>query len=233
MKKLLVIMVILTMLIWTPVIACANNWTEPGYYYNDSSHQVGYWPTNPQGGLNSHYHFLGTTLGGGEGGTGGSALATLSIAGSNGLPPERYVVGTAPNQASPAELNFISPNERDVQALLPKFGCDVVKPLSVDDCIIEVIWQSNEIKFKNLYRKILKGLKSDEVKKLDAKSVRYQVREIASSKTWTTGGSLAGNGVGALSTTVTGATGGIFPQVGRSKSSNLYTIFLVRVQVFK
>ncbi len=52
-------------------------------------------------------------------------------------------------------------------------------------------------------------------------------------KTWTTGGSLAGNGVGALSTTVAGTTGGIFPQVGRSKSSNLYTIIFVQVQVFK
>jgi hypothetical protein len=144
--------------------------------------------------------------------------------------PDIITMGAAPGIAGPAELNFISPNERDVQAVLPKFGCGVVRPLTSNDCIIEVLWQANDIKFKDLYGTVLKGLKSDAVRKLQSKSVRYQIREAVSSKTWTTGGSISGNGVGQIGTSVSGVSGGIVPQIGRSKSSNLYTIIFVGVQ---
>ena len=146
--------------------------------------------------------------------------------------PKQVAVGSAPNMVD-TELNFISPNERDVQSLLPKFGCGVVLPLQNSDCIVDVIWQTNDIKFKDLYKVVLKGLRSDKVQKLNTKTVRYQIREAASTKTWTTGGEIAGNAVGIIGTTVAGAAGGVFPKVGRSKSSNLYTVVLVRVQDFK
>lgn len=147
--------------------------------------------------------------------------------------PDRVVVGAAPNFVGGGELNFVSPNERDVQTLLPKFGCGTVAPLTVTDCIVDVLWQKNDIKFKDLYTEVLRGLRSDAVTKLGAKAVRYQIREAASSKTWTTGGSVAGNGAGTVGSGVGGIAGGILPQVGRSKSSNLYTIIFVQVQQFK
>lgn len=149
------------------------------------------------------------------------------------LSKQRVVVGAAPNVASPGELNFISPNERDVQTYLPKFGCDTIKPLVISDCIVDVIWQSNDIKFKDLYKTVLKGLRSDGVQKLSAKAVRYQIREAASTKTWTTGGSLGGSSVGPTGQWATGGSAGILPQIGRSKSSNLYTVIFVQVQDFK
>jgi len=115
--------------------------------------------------------------------------------------PSRVAVGSAPNVVGPGELNFVSPNERDVQTLLPKFGCGVILPLQNSDCIVDVLWQSNDIKFKDLYKEVLKGLRSNEVQKLNVKTVRYQIREAASAKSWTTGGSLSGNGVGQIGTT--------------------------------
>lgn len=145
--------------------------------------------------------------------------------------PDKVAIGGAPNVAIGGELNFISPNERDVQTLLPKFGCGNIKLLLATDCIVDVLWQSNDVKFKNLYKEVLKGLRSDAV--IKATGVRYQIREAASTKTWTTGGSVGGNTVGEVGNTISGASGGIVPQVGRSKSSNLYTIIFVQVQEFK
>lgn len=146
--------------------------------------------------------------------------------------PNTVAVGSAPNMTD-SELNFISPNERDVQTELPKFGCDTVKPIKVSDCMIEVIWQSNDIKFKDLYTEVLKGLRSKEVQQYRAKAVRYQIREAASAKTWTSGGEVAANAVGMIGSAASGVTGGLIPKVGRSKSSNLYTVLFILVQEFK
>jgi hypothetical protein len=76
-------------------------------------------------------------------------------------------------------------------------------------------------------------LRSKEVQQYSAKTVRYQIREAASTKTWTTGGEVAANAVGMVGTAAGGITGGILPKVGRSKSSNLYTVFFILVQEFK
>ena len=146
--------------------------------------------------------------------------------------PKRVAVGTAPQDSGQTELNFIAPNERDVTTILPSFGCGTIQKLTVKDCIIGVVWQSNDIKFKDLYKEVLKGVRSDEVMKSTV-AIRYQIWEAASTKSWTTGGSLSGNGIGQIGTVVSGGSAGIFPQVGRSKSSNLYTILFVQVQEFK
>lgn len=146
--------------------------------------------------------------------------------------PDKIAVGSAPNLTD-TELNFISPNERDVQTILPKFGCGTIKPVMASDYIVDVLWQSNDIKFKDLYREVLKGLRSKEVLAINAKSVRYQIREAASTITWTTGGELAANAVGMVGSAVSGITGAVVPKKGRSKSSNLYTVIFVIVQEFK
>ncbi len=147
--------------------------------------------------------------------------------------PSKLVVGSIPNVPDAGNLYFISPNERDVQTILPKFGTGVIEPLKSSDCIVDVLYIDSDIKFKGLYKAVLKGLRSDQVMKLNAKSVRYQIREVHSTKTWTTGGSLQGGLVGDIGTAIGGASGGIIPQVGRSKSSNLYTVIFVQVQVLK
>lgn len=144
--------------------------------------------------------------------------------------PKKVVVGSAPNVIAPSELNFISAGERDVTTIMPKFGCDTVKPLTKNDCIVDVLWIDSDIKFKNLYKSVLKGLRSEEVLKTQTKYVRYQIREADSVKSWTTGGSIGANGVGTIGTTITGVAGGILPQIGRSKSSNLYTVIFVFIQ---
>lgn len=147
--------------------------------------------------------------------------------------PKRVAVGTAPQDSGQSELNFIAPNERDVTVVMPAFGCGTIKKLDAKtDCIIEVIWQSDDIKFKNLYKEVLKGVRSDAVTKSTV-PVRYQIWEAASTKSWTTGGNLSGNGIGQTGTALIGGSAGIFPQIGRSKSSNLYTIIFVQVQEFK
>lgn len=147
--------------------------------------------------------------------------------------PKRVAVGTAPQDSGQSELNFIAPNERDVTVVMPAFGCGTIKKLDAKtDCIIEVIWQSDDIKFKNLYKEVLKGVRSDAVTKSTV-PVRYQIWEAASTKSWTTGGNLSGNGISQTGTALIGGSAGIFPQIGRSKSSNLYTIIFVQVQEFK
>lgn len=146
--------------------------------------------------------------------------------------PKRVAVGTAPQDAGQSELSFIAPNERDVTTILPSFGCGTIKKLTVKDCIVGVVWQSDDVKFKNLYKEVLKGVRSDEVMK-SIVPIRYQIWEAASSKSWTTGGNLSGNGIGQTGTALIGGSAGIFPQMGRSKSSNLYTIIFVQVQEFK
>lgn len=146
--------------------------------------------------------------------------------------PKRVAVGTAPQDAGQSELSFIAPNERDVTTILPSFGCGTIKKLTAKDCIVGVVWQSNDIKFKDLYKEVLKGVRSDEVMKSKV-AIRYQIWEAASAKSWTTGGNLSGNGIGQTGTALIGGSAGIFPQVGRSKSSNLYTIIFVQVQEFK
>ncbi len=146
--------------------------------------------------------------------------------------PSRVAVGSAPQDSGQTELNFIAPNERDVTTILPSFGCGTIKRLVKTDCIVAVVWQSNDIKFKDLYKEVLKGVRSDEVMKSTV-AIRYQIWEAASSKSWTTGGNLSGNGIGQTGTALIGGSAGIFPQMGRSKSSNLYTIIFVQVQEFK
>jgi len=50
--------------------------------------------------------------------------------------PKRVAVGTAPQDSGQSELNFISPNERDVTTTLPSFGCGTIKKLTAKDCIV-------------------------------------------------------------------------------------------------
>ncbi|OGM08256.1 hypothetical protein A2Z67_00965 [Candidatus Woesebacteria bacterium RBG_13_36_22] len=147
--------------------------------------------------------------------------------------PDHMTMGTAPNALGGPELNFISPNERDVQTILPKFGVGKVLPLKETDHMVGVIYVKEGIKFKNLYTEVLKALRSKKVLGSNL-PIRYQIREAASSKTWTTSGSASGNIIGPnFGSAITGGTGSIIPSMGRAKSSNLYTIVIVEVQQFK
>jgi len=145
----------------------------------------------------------------------------------------RTVIGVAPQNIPPGELNFIQPGQRDVTNKLPKFGCDVIKPLHEHDCIYDVLYVKEGIKFDSLYKTILKAFGDKNVVKVPTEAKRYQIIEADSTKTWTTGGNIGMNGVGPVGTSAMGGGGGLFPQIGRSKSSNLYTIVIVSVQKFK
>lgn len=146
--------------------------------------------------------------------------------------PDHMTVGVAPNAIGGNELNFISPNERDVQTILPKFACGKVLPLKESDCIIDVLYVKEGIKFKGLYKDVLKALRDRNVMK-STLPLRYQIREATSTKTWTTSGSGSGNIIGPnFGSAITGGTASLIPSIGRSKSSNLYTVVVVEVQQF-
>jgi len=69
-------------------------------------------------------------------------------------------------------------------------------PLSVEDCIVDVLYVCEGIKTDSLYAKVLKALRNKKVLEVNSTELRYQIIEADSTKTWTTGGSFGGNYVG-------------------------------------
>jgi len=152
--------------------------------------------------------------------------------------PKQNLLGL-PSQSVP-EMNFGNGKMLDATAKLPNFAIYGIKPLK-DEAIMEVISVTANIKFKNLYKKVLDDAKSicangGNTVKLPRPAqsginIRYQIIRAEAQKSWSTGGNLGGGGSG-LAANGLGAgsgAGSLIPSWGGTKADDLFTVVFVRV----
>lgn len=150
------------------------------------------------------------------------------------IAPTQQVIIETPRQpvgipgSGVSELNFGNGKMSDATLKLPKFALWGISPLSGKDMITEVLCIKANIKFKDMYKLVL-----EEGKKIAEKGktnlIRYQIVEVESQKSWTTGGSLNGGGSGFVNGSAVAGGGSLIPQIGRTKADFLYHVIFVKV----
>lgn len=153
----------------------------------------------------------------------------------NIAPTQSVVIETPPQPvgipgSGVPELNFGNGKMTDVTLRLPKFALWGITLLNENkgDVIMEVLKVNANVPFKELYKEILKVGKVLG-QKGNTSSIRLQIIEVESQKTWTSGGSLSGGASGFITGVATAIGGSLVPQVGRTTASFLYHILFVKV----
>ena len=145
--------------------------------------------------------------------------------------PKQNLLGL-PSQSVP-EMNFGNGKMLDATSKLPNFAIYGIKPLK-DEAIMEVISIAANIKFKNLYKKVLDDAKSICALPRTVQSganIRYQIIRAEAQKSWSTGGNLGGGGSGLASNGLGAGSGAgsLIPSWGGTKADDLFTVIFVKV----
>jgi len=145
--------------------------------------------------------------------------------------PKQNLLGL-PSQSVP-EMNFGNGKMLDATSKLPNFAIYGIKPLK-DEAIMEVISIAANIKFKNLYKKVLDDAKSICALPRTVQSganIRYQIIRAEAQKSWSTGGNIGGGGSGLASNGLGAGSGAgsLIPSWGGTKADDLFTVIFVKV----